>query len=410
MRVNRVEPSKSADLADRSVLSDAAAEDDKLKFRHSRGKRSPAAVCRGVVRRLIAPLWTWCSTHEGSGHAAIAGLCSAEQFWKTLHRERARTERSGMPFSLLTFTPRQQSSAHATLSCLARILTMRLRLTDEAGWLDQWQVGVVLPATGAAGAWKVADDVVRAFSDDVLPPLCKVYGYPCSGQLGEEAFPMSGRDVAGEVRPADSLEPLLAQPLPPWKRAIDVVGALSGLILLLPLLAIVALLVRGTSPGPVLFRQWRAGLAGRHFLILKFRTMTADAEQRKQSLLAHNQQDGPAFKMAGDPRVTALGRILRSTSIDELPQLWNVLKGDMSLVGPRPLPVDEQSRCLPWHARRLDVTPGLTCIWQVRGRSMVTFDEWMRMDMEYVKNASPLLDLKLLLATIRSVLSRRGTH
>ncbi len=404
MIVKRVDPAENAGM------EDLDAGDGTWALCCSPGIRSPSAVCRGVVRRLIAPLWAWCSAHEGGSEAALAGVCSVGQFWKTLRRERARTDRNGVPFSLLTFTPPQRSSASATLICLSRTLTERLRLTDEVGWLDEWQVGVMLPATGAAGAWKVANDVVQAFSDDMLLPLCRVYGYPCSGQLGEEAFPMSGSDVADKVCPSHSMEPLFVQPLPPWKRAIDVMGALSGLILLFPLLATVALLVRLTSPGPVLFRQWRSGLAGRHFLILKFRTMTADAERRKQDLLPLNQQDGPAFKMVGDPRVTAVGRFLRSTSIDELPQLWNVLKGDMSLVGPRPLPVDEQSRCLPWHSRRLDVTPGLTCIWQVQGRSCVAFDEWMRMDLEYVKSASPLLDLKLLLSTVGAVLLRRGAH
>jgi lipopolysaccharide/colanic/teichoic acid biosynthesis glycosyltransferase len=140
----------------------------------------------------------------------------------------------------------------------------------------------------------------------------------------------------------------------------------------------------------------------------KFRSMVSDAESRKADLLALNEQDGPAFKITGDPRITRLGRFLRDSSIDELPQLWNVLKGDMSLVGPRPLPCDETANCLDWQRRRLDVTPGLTCIWQVRGRSQVTFNEWVRMDVEYVQRRSLWCDVQILLATVPAVIARRG--
>ena len=136
--------------------------------------------------------------------------------------------------------------------------------------------------------------------------------------------------------------------------------------------------------------------------------MCVDAESQKAELRAQSEQDGPAFKMAKDPRVTPLGRLLRKTSIDELPQLFNVLLGDMSLVGPRPLPCEESNRCEAWQRRRLDVTPGLTCIWQVRGRSKVSFSEWARMDVEYIRSRSLLSDLKLILKTIPAVLFRRG--
>jgi lipopolysaccharide/colanic/teichoic acid biosynthesis glycosyltransferase len=138
--------------------------------------------------------------------------------------------------------------------------------------------------------------------------------------------------------------------------------------------------------------------------------MVADAEARKAALQTLNEQDGPAFKLQHDPRVTPLGRWLRRTSLDELPQLWNVLRGEMSLVGPRPLPCDESAACDGWHRRRLDVVPGLTCIWQVRGRCQVSFTEWMRMDMQYVHSQSLGQDLKLLLQTIPAVVSRRGAQ
>jgi lipopolysaccharide/colanic/teichoic acid biosynthesis glycosyltransferase len=216
-------------------------------------------------------------------------------------------------------------------------------------------------------------------------------------------------DFGGDdPRPVRSLDTFFLRPLPAWKRGLDILGALAGLAILSPLFAVVAAGIKLTSPGPVVFTQRRSGLGGRPFLIVKFRTMVDGAERRQRELLALNEQDGPAFKIAADPRVTRFGRLLRSTSIDELPQLWNVLRGDMSLVGPRPLPCHESRACLPWQRRRLDVTPGLTCIWQVRGRSRVSFDEWVRMDVEYIKARSLSMDLKLLCLTLPAVLRREG--
>jgi lipopolysaccharide/colanic/teichoic acid biosynthesis glycosyltransferase len=195
-----------------------------------------------------------------------------------------------------------------------------------------------------------------------------------------------------------------------WKRALDLAGAVVGLVAFSPVLAAAAVAIKLTSPGPVIFKQRRAGLGGRPFTIYKFRTMVADAEARKKALRALSEQDGPAFKLTHDPRVTAVGRFLRKTSIDELPQLFNVLKGDMSLVGPRPLPVDESDGCELWQKRRLDVTPGLTCIWQIKGRSQVTFAEWVRMDVAYMRSRTVLHDLFILFQTIPAVLFRRGAR
>jgi exopolysaccharide biosynthesis polyprenyl glycosylphosphotransferase len=194
------------------------------------------------------------------------------------------------------------------------------------------------------------------------------------------------------------------------KQVIDIFGAVFLIILsALPLLA-AALAIRLTSPGPVLFRQRRCGLNGRPFTMLKFRTMVSDAEQRKVELAALNEMTGPVFKLTNDPRVTAVGRLLRKWSIDEFPQLFNVLRGEMSLVGPRPLPVDEVERFDdPAHRRRLSVKPGLTCLWQVRGRNNVRdFKEWVRLDLEYIDNWSIWLDVKILCRTVPVVLVGTG--
>ena len=194
------------------------------------------------------------------------------------------------------------------------------------------------------------------------------------------------------------------------KQLIDVLGALALLLVLALPLGLVALLIRLTSPGPALFRQQRSGLNGRPFTMLKFRSMSSDAEQRQQELAAFNEMEGPVFKITHDPRITPVGRFLRKYSIDEFPQLWNVLRGEMSLVGPRPLPVDEVRRFNDLaHRRRLSVKPGLTCLWQVRGRNNVKdFRDWVRLDLEYIDNWSLWLDLKILLRTIPVVLLGTG--
>jgi exopolysaccharide biosynthesis polyprenyl glycosylphosphotransferase len=194
------------------------------------------------------------------------------------------------------------------------------------------------------------------------------------------------------------------------KQAIDVTGALACIILFSLILIGSAIAIRLTSPGPVLFRQRRCGLNGRPFTMLKFRTMATDAEQRKAELAALNEMTGPVFKVTNDPRVTPVGRFLRKWSVDEFPQLINVLRGEMSLVGPRPLPVDEVERFDdPAHRRRLSVKPGLTCLWQVSGRNNVCdFKEWVRLDLEYIDNWSLWLDLKILCRTVPVVLVGTG--
>ena len=193
------------------------------------------------------------------------------------------------------------------------------------------------------------------------------------------------------------------------KRALDIAGSAALLALLGPLMALIAIAVKLTSPGPVLFRQVRAGSNGRPFVMLKFRSMCVGAEALLAQLAAANEMSGPVFKMRNDPRLTPIGRFLRRTSFDELPQLWNVLKGDMSLVGPRPPVPAEVVRYEPWQRRRLSMKPGLTCLWQVSGRSEIAdFDQWMKLDLEYIDNWSLTLDLHILLRTFPAVMGGRG--
>jgi exopolysaccharide biosynthesis polyprenyl glycosylphosphotransferase len=168
------------------------------------------------------------------------------------------------------------------------------------------------------------------------------------------------------------------------KRAMDIVGSGLGLLVLSPLLIMVAVLIKLESRGPVFFPQLRVGQNGRMFRMLKFRSMVVDAEKYQRELLQANEQNGPVFKMLRDPRITRVGAFIRRYSIDELPQLWNVLRGDMAIVGPRPPILKEVQQYQPWQRRRLSVRPGLTCFWQVSGRNAIGFEEWMQLDLQYV--------------------------
>jgi lipopolysaccharide/colanic/teichoic acid biosynthesis glycosyltransferase len=340
--------------------------------------------------------------------SALHRLLSPQQLARVLQRERARSDRTGELFALAVFAVSQRPADQDTLAHLAQILERRLRLTDDAGLLDGQRIGVVLPATPASGAWTVVDDVCVCVPAGLPLPECSVYCYPTDWPVAKDSDEGKAEDHSDAGRPARAMEPLFARPLPLWKRVIDVAGASLGLLFLSPLFVAVAVAIKLTSRGPAFFRQKRSGLGGKEFVMLKFRSMVVDAEVRKQQLLALNEQDGPAFKVKDDPRTTPVGRLLRRTSLDELPQLWNVLRGDMSLVGPRPLPCDETASCSGWHRQRLDVTPGLTCIWQVRGRSKVSFADWVRMDVQYIRSRSLGGDVKLLLQTVPAVVSRRG--
>jgi exopolysaccharide biosynthesis polyprenyl glycosylphosphotransferase len=241
---------------------------------------------------------------------------------------------------------------------------------------------------------------------------CETFGAPFalpaySVRLGR-AQPVASKAVAdgflhyvtGSVKPE----------LRVLKRLLDIAGSAAALWVLFPFLLGVALLVKLTSRGTIFFRQVRVGLHGKKFHMLKFRSMVSNAEALKSALTAQNEQKGPVFKMKHDPRVTPLGRILRKYSIDELPQLVNVLRGDMTLVGPRPPVPQEVAQYEPWQHRRLSVPPGLTCLWQVSGRNEVGFEDWMYLDLQYIDNWSMGQDIGLILKTVPAVVTGRGSH
>jgi lipopolysaccharide/colanic/teichoic acid biosynthesis glycosyltransferase len=326
-------------------------------------------------------------------------------FCREVARERGRADRSNSYLAILVIELPANRRQGRDFAFLRKVLSQRLRITDTAGQLPDGRVAVLFPDTRKDGAWKVASDICDHYPLGLERPDCEVFLYP------EEHVPFDNDSQPRAGQPVEShssLESLFANPTPPLKRGVDIVGAALGLIISSPFLLILAALIKITSRGPVLYSQWREGHGGRLFRIYKLRTMCVDADRYQPSLRALSEQDGPAFKMRRDPRTTWIGRLLRRTSLDELPQLWNVLVGDMSLVGPRPLPARESMECLPWQRQRLLVVPGLTCIWQVKGRSTVTFVEWMRMDLQYVRRRSLLCDLRLLLATGPSLLLAKG--
>lgn len=194
------------------------------------------------------------------------------------------------------------------------------------------------------------------------------------------------------------------------KRAFDILVGTMIVILLIPILPLIVLMIKLDTRGPVFFKQERVGKNGKIFKFYKFRSMVHSAEDVREALKQMNEQEGPVFKIRSDPRVTSVGRFLRRSSLDEIPQMFNVLKGDMSIVGPRPPLPEEVANYQPWHMSRLAVKPGITCLWQISGRSHIGFSEWMRLDMEYLKTRSFKTDLLIFLKTIPAVIARKGAY
>jgi lipopolysaccharide/colanic/teichoic acid biosynthesis glycosyltransferase len=348
-----------------------------------------------------------------------SAVLGCEEFQRLIQRERLRVDRNSETFSLIVMAPRSRKHADKMFPELIRVLHSRLRATDDVGQIEGDRLGILLPDTPSAGAWTVVDHVVHLLPKDVLSPICEVYTYPsfgdgeseldsCSDDGEPGGIPIGSEENAGfvgdEAREVRRMESLFMISLPPWKRGLDILGASLGLILLSPLLACVAIAVKLTSPGPVFFRQLRRGQGGKAFALYKFRSMVDGAESLQQDLRHRNEQDGPAFKIKADPRITPLGKLLRRTGLDEFPQFWNVLKGDMTLVGPRPLPCHESDESETWQQRRLDAKPGLTCIWQSRGHKKVSFADWMRMDMQYLEKQNFSVDATLAAKTALMVL------
>jgi len=396
---------------------------------------------------------------------SLTGVLTASELDSVFRQERARVDRNGRCFSVMVCSVSNEAPGEAldfaTFAEVARVLTSRMRTYDRIGNLDGQRLALVLPESDGQGAWMFADDVLAQLGEAGHRVDCEIFTYPldraqlvrqdgappplnsahtdrnkvhdnghdsglATGTDGPRPRPVpkESAEVAPDTepwrlaevralagpRPVMDLQQAFIEGLPAWRRAIDVVVALPLLIVFMPLFVLVASAVKVSSPGPILFAQLRAGRGGKPFRFYKFRSMYLDADRRKAELAGRNEKEGPIFKMRRDPRVTPVGRWLRKASIDELPQLWNVLVGDMTLVGPRPPTLDEVAAYERWQRERLDITGGLTCIWQVSGRSEIGFEEWVRMDLEYKRERSPWLDLKLLWRTLGAVFTGRGAY
>ncbi len=390
-------------------------------------------------------------------------LLTARQFGREVTRERIRSTRRSIPFCLITIdvlgpsdpaaTERDASTrdnttrddprspAHhrralrASQRTMIRVLHRHLRLTDQKGQLSSRQYAVLLVDTGEMGGRCVLDRLRHLMIRSQLSVSMSLRVHDPDGFTGgdqdlndarrpgayqfPETEPVLTSDKIDAWSPASDSEvevtredPLVEQPVARMaiKRLTDIIGACVGLTLGGPVIGVSMLAIKLTSPGPAFFKQTREGLRGKPFTIYKLRTMVVDAEKSQAELRAKSHRDGPAFKLRHDPRVTRVGRILRATCIDELPQLWNVLRGDMSLVGPRPLPWHESRACSRWHRRRLDVRPGMTCYWQVDKAQAKTFDDWMRMDLRYVDQFGMLSDFNLIARTLAVPMSGRGSE
>jgi lipopolysaccharide/colanic/teichoic acid biosynthesis glycosyltransferase len=362
-------------------------------------------------------------------HDSHKSLVPEALFLRLLTLERKRAERSGRTFLLIVLDGAQLfQQSRTAMARVTSALCSSIRETDLIGWNRQdAAVGIILTELGAADRSAIR----RAMLDTLTSTLRSRIGSEQTDQIhisfhffpGEHEGPKAGPSVDKKLYPEVHSEDKSKRVSRLVKRAIDIVGSLVALVLLSPLLAFIAVAIKLTSKGPVMFRQGRVGQHGVVFQFLKFRSMRTDSDPRmhrefvnefiRTSSNSSSSGRAPAkvYKITDDPRVTRVGAILRRTSLDELPQFWNVLKGEMSLVGPRPPIPYELESYRTWHKRRIfEVKPGITGLWQVHGRSRTTFDEMVRLDLRYARTWSLLLDLKILIQTPRAIVSGEGAY
>ncbi len=368
---------------------------------------------------------------NGDATAAAVGLISEGQFRHMLCRERKRSERSRKHLLLMLIDgkgARHRKGDAALMQKIAGVLNETIRETDLAGWFETGSVlGVIfteLGTTDVSAAVKIIETKVttgfqKAFKPSQLSNFnLSFYAFPDGWEGNGNGRPMDAELYPDlfEVEKKKKLSLLI-------KRVMDYVGSAAALLVLSPVFLVLAALIKLTSKGPIFFRQERVGQYGVPFVFLKFRSMrvSTDATIHKEYVRkfiagqagksSANGNEKVVFKITNDPRVTWVGKIMRRTSLDEVPQFWNVLTGEMSLVGPRPpIPYEIEAYDI-WHRRRLlEAKPGITGLWQVYGRSKTTFDEMVRLDLQYSRTWSPLLDVKILLQTPRAVFSGDGAY
>ncbi len=331
-----------------------------------------------------------------NGKANGDAVYSEKEFHRILARERYRSTRSGCSFSVACFQLNRRNGQTSAKSFIA-YLKGRIRSTDEMGWFDASSVGVLLYNTAREGASSFAKKVKTAAVSQNSLAKYSIYTYP------SEWF-----DIRHDMSDQEISQPPLALPL--WKRGLDLFVVSIGLIILSPFFLFLAIIIKIISPGPVFFKQTRVGKGGRLFQLYKFRSMCIDADAQLEKLRKFSEVNGPIFKMAQDPRITRVGRWLRRGSLDEFPQFINVLKGEMSVVGPRPPIPDEVTKYEEWQKRRLDINQGITGLWQISGRSKLSFEEMVLLDIIYMENWSLWWDMAIILKTIPTVLKAEGAY
>lgn len=326
------------------------------------------------------------------------GIHRSQVFRALIAHERSRADREGSRFSLLVLDTSALNTNGNGVQLVTKVIRDKSRSIDEAGWLDARSIGVLLPATASEGGRQFAARLFKSLSAAASQIPWQVYTYP------DHWIHNGGAEDSEESPPSpQAVQNLFRTSMPAWKRCIDLLGSGLLLIVLSPLFLLLAVYIKVVSPGKVLFKQQRVGYGGKLFTFLKFRTMAEnnDCQQHKQHLkeLIRNAEPMEKLDSNDDPRIIPGGKIIRKACIDELPQLVNVLKGEMSLVGPRPCIPYEAAEYLRWHTRRFDIVPGMTGLWQVSGKNKLTFDQMIRLDIEYANHLSPLRDLKILLLT-----------
>jgi lipopolysaccharide/colanic/teichoic acid biosynthesis glycosyltransferase len=315
-------------------------------------------------------------------------------FRALLRHERNRSDRDGSEFSLAVFDVSGMNGHGRGIRDAEQRIRAEMRSIDEIGWINPHSIGVLLPVTGGEGGHKFAQRVAGAV------PFT-IYTYPAHWLPGGKL--PGGEDGAQTAKAADDVGKVFCRKIPLWKLFMDKAGSLLLIILFSPLFLLMAVYVKAVSPGKVFYKQKRVGYRGRIFTFIKFRTMheNNDAAAHRAYLKEIIKSGVPMEKLDGgrDPRIIPGGRLLRKTCLDELPQLFNVLRGDMSLVGPRPCIPYEAEEYLRWHSHRFDSLPGMTGLWQVSGKNKLSFEKMVRLDISYAARMSPLLDLKILLMT-----------
>jgi lipopolysaccharide/colanic/teichoic acid biosynthesis glycosyltransferase len=349
----------------------------------------------------------------------MSTICSREEFSCILEREHARAERSGQGFSVVDFDIGNVELNRELISHLLAALAKRLRSTDEVGWLHGHNIGVLLYNTDEDGAKVFAKKILDIIPSTFDPPDFKIHTYAVKQQGGQDPAKDDSEQRAGDkfhkqekrkekaAKPVRQMRLLRSHAMPPWKRLLDIVASLILITITSPLFLVAAFLIKVGSPGPIFFRQKRVGYGGKLFTLYKFRTMQANADttahRKYVAELIHNGVEGEGSSKVmvkiDDPQIIPRGVFLRSTCIDELPQLFNVLRGEMSLVGPRPPIPYEVEEYVRWHTGRFDAVPGLTGLWQVSGKNRLTFRDMARLDIRYARQMSFSLDVTILLMT-----------